>query len=172
LQSATADYYRNGYLRFVAGPKKGELDFSDVIARHYHNLTFRRNFLEKVFYRIYLNYTLQQEKLSPWFVRLRRTTNNGKDPRIDDRFRKRYRALNRPMLKYYNYLTINGRVATLFIFVLAGVPAYFFFVELTVLNLLLFVLIRYQERNNRELYEMLEDRTTDAESTLRGALQW
>ena len=157
-QSAMADYYRNAFLRYVARKGKGELERSEAVRVEYNKLSWIKNFLTKSFYRIYLNYTVQQEALSPNFQTLRDRVEATYATEIPDKFASRYRILNKPLLKYYNYLTINGRVLTLFAFVVLGYPELFFVTEITLMNLLIWIVLRRQEKNNKEMTEFIEGR--------------
>lgn len=153
VQSAMADYFRNAYLRYGARESKGELTTAAAVEREYRSVSWSRNPLRKLSLRIYLNYTRQQEYFSPAFQRFRayvESTWNG-DPPAD--FRQRYREVNRPLLKYFNYLTINGRVLTLFAFVALGIPAYFFPLEIVGMTILLVIVMRTQERRISRLHE-------------------
>ncbi len=166
MQSSMADYYRNAFLRFVTRKGKGELDRSDAVRIEYNKLSWMRNFFKKAFYRIYLSYTIQQEAFSPNFQKLRDTIETTIGAVAPDEVASRYRQLNKPLLKYYNYMTINGRVLTLFAFIAIGYPELFFVAELTLMNLLLWIILRKQEKNNMEMIEFVERRV----SASRGAV--
>lgn len=161
LQSAMADYYRNAYLQYGSVVPKGELTTAAQVEERYRGESWRRNPLLKLFLRIYLNYTRQQEHFSPSFQQFRRfvdSTWNGNPP---ESFRARYRAANRPLLKFFNYLTINGRVLTLFVFVALGIPAAFFPVEIIGMTLLLWIVMSAQEGRIRTLHRSAERQNDD-----------
>lgn len=155
LQSAMADYYRNAFLRYVVRKGKEELDRSSDIRARYTAARWGNGFWNKLFLRFYLNYTVEQETFSPQFQVLRDAADRAYGGDIPDRFAEEYRRLNKPLLKYYNFLTINGRVLTLFAFVLIGYPELFFVTEITLFNLLLWGVLRRQEGNNRALTELV-----------------
>jgi hypothetical protein len=48
VQSAMADYYRNGYMRFVISNKKGELDSSEDIRKKYSNLPLAKKSFKQI----------------------------------------------------------------------------------------------------------------------------
>ena len=160
LQSAMADYYRNAFLRYGVMGAGSELERSEPVRRKYDSLRWGRDFIIKLFYRIYLNYTVQQEKLSPKFQQLRTLFEARFPDALPENIVQRYRTLNKPLLKYYNYMTINGRVLTLFAFVAIGYPTLFFVVEITLLNILLWIVLRRQERNHQEVITMVEREDT------------
>lgn len=154
LQSAMADYYRNAFLRYVVRKGREELDRSADVRTRYAAATWGGGFWNKLFLRFYLNYTVEQEAFSPAFQTMRDTVERSYGGNIPDRFAEEYRRLNKPLLQYYNFLTINGRVLTLFAFVLIGYPELFFVTEMTLFNLLLWGVLRRQEKNNRALTAM------------------
>ncbi len=151
IQSSMADYYRNGFLRFGVQGAKGELDRSSEVRERYNKISWVGDFWNKLFLRFYLNYCMQQEGFSAKFQILRDTISRVFGTTIPTAFAGEYRRLNKPLLKYYNFLTINGRVLTLFGFVLIGYPELFFVAEITLFNLLLWAVLYKQEQNNAEL---------------------
>jgi phosphatidylglycerophosphate synthase len=151
VQSAMADLYRQGYIRYGVDAMKGELTYSSIIREEYEQARFWDNPFRKFFLRVYLNFTTQQEQLSPQFQRFRAFVDATFGRTIPPTLSALYRRLNKPLLKYYNYMTINGRVMTFFAFILIGFPHYFFFVEIILMSLLLWAVLRRQERNNEVL---------------------
>lgn len=153
FQCAMADYYRNAYLFFVYGEHRSELDKAAAVARQYAELSWRKDFLRKFLMWFYRNYTYQQESLSVNFQRLYAATLRAFGDEVPDRLRREYSRQNRPLLKYYNFITTNTRMIALFVALLLGRPVLYFAFELVVLNaVLIYVTIR-QERLNREIYE-------------------
>lgn len=153
VQSAMADLYRQGYIRYGVDATKGELTYSLIIRKEYEQARFWENPFRKFFLRVYLNFTTQQEQLSPQFQRFRAYVDETFGQAIPAELSARYRTLNKPLLKYYNYMTINGRVMTFFAFILIGYPEIFFFVEILLMSLLLWAVLHRQERNNTILTE-------------------
>jgi hypothetical protein len=64
LQSAMADYYRNHYLFFVYGKNRSEVDNSKKLQQDYKELGWGKDFVTKLFMRLYINYTLEQEVIA------------------------------------------------------------------------------------------------------------
>lgn len=157
MQSAMADYYRNGFLRFGVQGRKGELDRSSEVRERYNEVSWKHNFWNKLFLRFYLNYCMQQEGFSPKFQVLRDAIRSAFGDSIPEDYAAEYRTLNKPLLKYYNFMTINGRVLTLFGFILIGYPELFFVAEITAFNLLLWAVLRKQEQNNGVLAQKAMD---------------
>ena len=71
LQGAAADYYRTTYLYFVKGGLPVDLDSSMILRSSYRKLRWRDQPWPKFLLALYLNFTRQQEMLSPHLTRLR-----------------------------------------------------------------------------------------------------
>ncbi|MGE5430307.1 MAG: CDP-alcohol phosphatidyltransferase family protein [Syntrophomonadaceae bacterium] len=155
-QSAMADYYRNGYLHFVISVKKGEIDKHKEVARRFRSLSWRKDFPGKFLMMFYVNYTRQQESLSKNFQKLFSRSTEVFHNNIPDNFKKVYKEYNKPMLKYYNILTTNTRMAWLYLVVLMDKPLYYFFLELTLLNILLVWVTAKQENINKKLLVLVD----------------
>lgn len=160
VQSAMADYYRNAYLRYGPPATGGELGDSRPLRARYQRLSWRTDPVRKFFTRVYINYATQQEAFAGPFLSLRDQMEARFDGHPPEAIRAEYRRLNRPLLRYYNYLTINGRTLTLFAFVLAGFGAWFFVYEVLLLNLMFAILLATQNRRTRELETMVVNRNT------------
>ncbi len=144
LQSAVADYSRNLYVYFVLDKKKSEIDDSAILMKKYEKLSWKKDFGNKLFQRLYLNYTLQQESIARKMKQLYLLTKDVFGENIPDWLRNKYRELHKPLIKWYNILTSNTRLIVLFIGVLIGYPYIFWIFELTALNLLLvYVIIKH-----------------------------
>src|SRR6476469_170120 len=71
LQGAAADYFRTTYLYFVKGGLPVDLDSSTILRSSYRKLRWRDQPWPKFLLALYLNFTRQQEMLSPHLTRLR-----------------------------------------------------------------------------------------------------
>jgi phosphatidylglycerophosphate synthase len=139
VQSMMIDYFRYGYLQFVAGKRSADANASETV-RAVYDATPWRDFLKKLGLRNYLNYTRQQEALAPNLLRLRLATRDA----IPEWLTRAYREDCKPMVKWCNCLATNPRMLLLFAFLLLGQPVWYFAVELTVLNaVLVYVLLRH-----------------------------
>jgi len=142
IQASVADYYRNIYLYYVFGNNKSELESSANILAQYKLLNYKNNFLEKIFLKLYHQYTVQQEILSKPFRQFHFEVYLKYNDKIPDFIRTAYRMNFKPMIKYYNLLTINSRFIIIFITVLLNMPVLYFLIEIIFLNaILLYVLI-------------------------------
>jgi phosphatidylserine synthase len=158
LQGAAADYYRTTYLYFVKGGLPVELDSSMILRSSYRKLRWRDHPWPKFLLALYLNFTRQQEMLSPHLTRLREVSYRSFPHQIPESFSTRYRISARPMFKLWGLLMTNTRMLVLFIFLFLGQPSWYFWVEVTVLNLVLAWLIHRQETMSQSLMELATTR--------------
>ncbi|KAF0141768.1 MAG: CDP-alcohol phosphatidyltransferase [Stygiobacter sp.] len=153
FQSAYADYYRNHYLFFVYGKKRSEIDDSATLKMDYGQLSWFKHFPQKFLMRVYINYTLQQEMLSKYLLKLYNYAAAKFRDGLPENITQVYRSKNKPLVKYFNILTTNTRMFILFISILSGHFLFYFLFELIVLNLLLVYVINKHEKNSKETYQ-------------------
>jgi CDP-alcohol phosphatidyltransferase len=146
LQGAAADFYRNAYIYFVNGRERASFDSSTLIGFKYGQLSWRRNPVRKLFLGLYLIFTQQQESFSPNLKRLHRAVEQKFSGRIPMWLKEDYRARAQPAFKWWGLLMTNSRMLILLVLLVARQPIWFFWIELTALNLLLFYLLLRQER--------------------------
>jgi hypothetical protein len=146
LQGAAADYYRNAYLYFVKGRSRADWDSSRVLQDDYRQLSWRTNGWDKFLLATYLNFTRQQELLSPRLRQLRDLTERSFVAGVPDSLRQLYRAAARPLLRLWGLLMTNTRMFFLFLFLFIDRPTWYFWLELSAFNFLLIFLIVRQER--------------------------
>jgi phosphatidylserine synthase len=158
LQGAAADYYRTTYLYFVKGGLPVDLDSSMILRSSYRELRWRDQPWPKFLLALYLNFTRQQEMLSPHLTRLREVSYRSFPHQIPESFSRRYRISARPMVKLWGLLMTNTRMLVLFIFLFLGQPIWYFWVEVTILNILLAYLIHRQEMMSQSLMELATTR--------------
>jgi hypothetical protein len=150
LQSETAEFCRDAYLRFAAG-KLDSLELSSDLRPGYEAVTWSNHFSRKLLLKLHLSYVAEQEKLCPGVVRLEeraRTTFTGGVPQA---FRDRYRPMNRVMISFFFLFRTNTRMLLLFLLLFLAQPVWYFAVELTALNVLLVVLAVRQNAICRRL---------------------
>ncbi len=162
FQCAMADYYRNAYLRFVHGEKRNELEKSTTVEQLYQNLRWSEHPVRKFFLRTYLNYTYQQEALARNFQRLIAKSESAYGDTVPDWLRKEYAKRNKPLLKYYNFITTNTRMIALFVSLLVGNVYLYLAFELIVLNGVLLGARTYQDRVDLNLLRMIENQEGNA----------
>lgn len=149
FQGAAADYYRNAYLYFVKGRSRADWDSSRVLQDDYRQLSWRTNGWDKFLLATYLNFTRQQELLSPKLRQLRDLTERSFVAGVPDSLRQLYRAAARPLLRSWGLLMTNTRMFFLFLFLFIDRPSWYFWLELSAFNFLLIFLIVRQERMSR-----------------------
>ena len=153
LQGGAADYFRNAYLYFVSGGSRGDFHSSHAIRAEYLGLNWHGDSWNKVLLALYLNFTRQQELISPALARLRENVVQRFHGEIPDWLSQRYRQAAQPAFKFWSGLMTNTRMLLLFIFLIIDRPTWFFWTEITVLNLLLIYLLYRQTTMCRSLLE-------------------
>jgi hypothetical protein len=158
VQAAAADYYRNAYLYFTSGRKRGELDSSQSLRHDYEDLRWRTQFWSKLLLRLYLNLTLQQEIFASSLKHLRDKVDTLFAVEIPEWFKTSYQTAARSAFKWWGWLMTNPRLFLLFLILLAGRPMLFFWAGLTVFNALLIYLLWRQQRMSESLLELIRYR--------------
>lgn len=152
LQSTVIDFVRNAYLYLVEG--KGELDLpEDVHADRAESGLFFR-FAS----RLHRDYVERQSQLAPRTVQLVRAVRGGEVPAA---MRAEYRDRQAPLLPHCGWLGQNLRFLVVGIAGIAGYPAAYLWIEVTVLNVIVIALLAAHERHAAALTSSLE---TDSES--------
>ena len=151
LQGAAADYFRNAYLYFVKGRARADWDSTTTLRQDYHQMRWHREPWQKLMLALYINFTWQQEVLSPGLRGLRSLAEEEFPSEMPQYLREHYRQIARPMLRWWGLLMTNTRMFFLFLFLVLDRPAWFFWLELTVFNLLLLVLTVQQENMSKSL---------------------
>lgn len=144
IQSAVADFYRNLYLKVVH--KKGELDKIETLVEKYRNLSWGKNFFEKLFNYLYVNYTKEQNLLTKSAINLINKIESSFGESIPQEFCDKYKIKMKPFLKYHNILTTNTRMICLIISIIINMPIIFFLFEIVVLNILLLYVLKKQNK--------------------------
>lgn len=129
IQAAIADFYRQMHLRAIKGTS--EFEGSEAVRTKCQ----ASHGIQRIFLRLYLIYTLCQERITPHACTLLR---HGRLPAD-------FRQKSLPLMKYANALTFNWRSITLAITLLCGHPWLYFAAELTLGNTLLLYTIRRHE---------------------------
>lgn len=152
FQAAMADYYRNAHLFFIKGKSGSEFDNSKRIRSDYNQLNWKNNFSNKLWLRIYLNYTSQQEIFSKNLQKLTNLVNEKFDGRAPEWLINEFRKLNKPLMKFTNILTFNTRAIALFISMFLNNVLLYWIFELTLLNIIFAYMIIRQENISKYIY--------------------
>lgn len=91
-QASMADYYRNFHLYFLKGEEGSELDSSAQLKEKLSQLSWSKNFFQKIVLFFYTNYTANQERLTPWMQRLRKAMAQKWNGVPSQEFRDAFRA--------------------------------------------------------------------------------
>ncbi|SEG24351.1 CDP-alcohol phosphatidyltransferase family protein [Parabacteroides chinchillae] len=145
-QAAMADYYRNIHLLFLKGKSGSELSYSPILKENYTKLSWKKDFIYKLFETFYINYTVGQEKLTPKFQQMMNLIRTKYKDEAPEWFRISFRKKSLPLMKYTNMLSFNTRVIALFVSLFINMPWLYFVFELTVLNIMLVYMIATHER--------------------------
>jgi hypothetical protein len=89
---------------------------------------------------------------------LREISNRAFPHEMPEWFRARYQRSARPMFKLWGLLMTNTRMLLLFILLFIGQPIWYFWIEVTVFNVLLAYLIYRQENMSQSLLELAAPR--------------
>lgn len=156
-QAAMADYYRQFHLYFLKGEEGSELDSADKLKKKLSELSWSRNFWQKLTLKTYTNYTIQQEATAPAMQRLRaELARRFPDGRIPSGFREDFRKASLPLMKYTNILSFNWRSIALFVSLFLSMPWLYFAFELIGLNSLLIYMVVRHEKICRRFTDELE----------------
>ena len=156
-QAAMADYYRQFHLFFLKGEEGSELDSAEKLKKKLAELSWSKNFWQKLTLTVYTNYTIQQEATAPKMQKLRaELVRRFPDGRIPVSFREDFREASLPLMKYTNILSFNWRCIALFVSLFVKMPWLYFCFELVVLNGLLIYMVRRHERICRRFTRRLK----------------
>lgn len=156
-QAAVADYYRQFHLFFLKGKEGSELENVKVLDKKFAEMSWKHNFMSKVFLFFYRNYTANQESLTPKMQQLRAELRKRFGDDIPQSFRDAFRAKSKPLMKYTNWLSFNMRIIALFCALFAQMPWLYFAFEFTVLNIMLVYLMIRHERICKKFIAELEN---------------
>ncbi|MDE5799671.1 MAG: HAD-IA family hydrolase, partial [Paramuribaculum sp.] len=164
-QAALADYYRQFHLYFLKGASGSELDTCDDLRLQLRALPWKGNFWRKITLLFYSNYTANQEVTTRSMQALRAELHRRyPDGEIPKDFRRRFRRLSLPLMKWTNALTFNWRTITLLVCLLIGRPWIYFIAELTIFNaMLIYMRCRHESICRRLTHELRE-------SSIRGVI--
>jgi len=156
LQGGAADYYRNAYLYFVNHRSRGDFDSCAALQSEYKALTWRERRWQKFLLAVYLNFTRQQEIISPSLKRFRETVDRLFHEQIPKWLSAQYRHAAKPAFKFWGVLMTNSRMLLLFTLLLLDRAVWFFWIEITIFNLLLIYLLFREQSMCGSLLEVMK----------------
>lgn len=142
-QCQLADYYRNIHLYFINEVNGNEFDNSDAQRQQFKETSWKGNFFWKIFLHFYIDYTANQERMSPKFQKFIATVKNRYGTEIPKWLRDDFRKGSLPLMKYTNILTFNSRFIMLWFSMLIGELWFYLFFELVIL-MSIFMYMRYK----------------------------
>lgn len=155
-QAAMADYYRNIHLFFLKGKSGSELDNAVQQTALFKSLSWRKEFIRKLFLFFYKNYTASQEALTPKFQQFFHAVKEKYGDDIPQSLKDEFRLHSKPLMKYTNILSFNTRIIVLFISLLINKPWIYFVFELTVLNgLLIYMVFKHESHCKKMLSKLI-----------------
>jgi hypothetical protein len=144
-QAAMGDYYRNVHLLFLKGKNGSELDNSRTLAEKYGLIKWKEKPLLKFFEKMYLAYTIGQEKWTRNLQKMMEIISEKYDGSIPSWMNEEFCKKSFPLLKYTNMLSFNLRSIILFISVLTNYPWIYFLFEITIMNgMLVYMIYKYE----------------------------
>jgi hypothetical protein len=108
----------------------------------------------RALFRIYRDYVWRQELLAPRTARLHRRIAQL-PPQARAEAAAFYRELSRPLLPHLAWIATNLRMIALFALILAGLPEWFFPLNIVPLNLALAIVVALNERNSGRVLRRL-----------------
>lgn len=154
-QCRTADYYRNIHLLFLKGKSGSEADTYESQKPIYDALSWRKNFIEKLFMMFYVNYCNEQAKDTPNLQALLKAVRAKYGENVPQEFCEKFRRESFPILKWTNFLTFNWRANFLYISCLLDLPWLVILVEIFVFTGVLQYMKRYHESFCKKLLQEL-----------------
>lgn len=155
-QSRLADYYRNIHLFFLKGKEGSEVGDAEKEVEKYGNLSWSKNFIQKLFQWFYVNYVKGQEKSTPKYQQLKSEIRRRYPEALPEQLRNDFRKGSLPLMKYTNILTFNWRSITLFASLLIGMPWVYCAVEITVFTAIYVYMHSKHERLCTEILNKLD----------------
>ncbi len=155
-QAKMADYYRQFHLYFLKGDEGSELESAHELENIYRRDKHEMGFFRRWTMYFYLNYTRNQEVMTPQMQRLRLRLKEKYHGHIPQSFRNEFRKLSLPLMKYTNILSFNWRSIALLVSLLCRQPWWYFIFEITVLNIILVYMMHRHERICRKLSDKLQ----------------
>lgn len=141
-QCKLADYYRNIHLFFLKGVKGSELENSEALRKEFKSLSWREDFIWKLFLFFYARYTKAQEDMTPGFQKLhKKLQENFPNGVLPAALCEDFCRQSRPLMAYANILTFNTRAIVLYVSLLVGQPLWYLLFETIILNAL-FIFMR------------------------------
>lgn len=153
-QCQLADYYRNIHLYFTNATNGNEFDNSDAQRLQFKQTPWKGNFFWKIFLHFYIDYTANQERMTPKFQEFIATVKKSYGTTLPQWLRDDFRKGSLPLMKYTNILTFNSRFIMLWFSMLIGELWLYLFFELVILM----IIFLYMRHKHEKLCSMLKNK--------------
>ena len=152
-QQRLADYYIQIHLYFLKGEKGSELDNSVTEQQKLDAMTKDTPWAERLFQKNYVQYTKNQEAVTPQFQRFMKLAKEkyGSASNLPQAIRDAFHDESLKIIFWNGLLTFNFRTAFLFLFLLIDLPAGYFLWEIVGMGLLYMYVNRRHERLCKKL---------------------
>ena len=146
-QQRIADYYIQAHLFFLKGEKGSELDNVAKQQELLDQIPAKGHFWQRLIQKSYVDYTYQQERVTPQFQRLmaRLRERYGDTSNFPESVREEFCRFSKPTLNYVFLLVFNFRTSYLLLFCLLDIPVATFLFEIIVVTLIMRYTIRRHE---------------------------
>ncbi|MDR1344414.1 MAG: CDP-alcohol phosphatidyltransferase family protein [Tannerellaceae bacterium] len=143
VQANITDYYKTLHLYFISREKGDEFLRIEQVRYRYKAM---KPGINKVFYLLYMYYTLLQVKTTPKLQAMLRSLDMRYGDDIPLEVRHDFRTRSNRLMKYIDLMTFNGRSICLFIVLLTGFVWIYFVYEIVFLNIILAISMAKHER--------------------------
>lgn len=152
-QARMADYYRGLHLFFLKGRDRSALARSRDLKAELAALPADAPFYSRIYRKMYLNYTLNQEKHTPKAQRLLRALE--REEAVPENISQTYVSRSRSYIQLTNLLAYNIRSFVLYAMILLGIHVFFFPLVILVLEGIKRYMISKYEGIAEDLYQDL-----------------
>jgi len=142
LQSNITDYYKTLHLFFISPAKGAEFETPEQVKAKHSQMPYG---VSKMFYFLYVWYTLLQVKATPHLQSLLGWLRTKFGADIPEELRLQLRKGSRSIMPTIDLLTFNGRSIVLFIVLLTGYVWAYLLYEIVVLNIVLWLAMHKHE---------------------------
>ena len=151
-QARIADYYRGLHLFFLNGSSRANLTRSKDLRAEIDSLSGDSPLYQRIYRRVYLIYTKEQERITPCAQRLLDAMEEQEGCDLE-KLSRTYVEKSRRYIQLTNVLTYNIRAFALFLLLMLGLHVYFFPFGILVLEVVRLVMVHKYEAIAREIYE-------------------
>lgn len=151
MQSSLFDYYRSAYVDYV---ERRRIPQSDLESENFASLMGddQAGWIKGFLIWSHRDYTSRQEKLARSHAAMgERLRIYYPGAGLDENCSEIYRRINLPLIRLWNLLGPNSRVVMMIAALAAQEPQLYFWMEVTLYNVLLILAHRLQSRNDKKL---------------------